>query len=131
LASLFLHNRCIKAITIVLFSLCLHRLLLIVALKIAVLSLALVITVSLIKKACIIFISDISPSSHRMTAEDCINIAEYAHISRRYTRMEEWAKEAQRIYDNEPNRIGNATKLTIYELLGWTSYLVRNIRFSN
>ena len=59
-----------------------------------------------------------------MTAEDCLNIADYAHMSRRYTRMEQWAKEAERIYENEPNRIGNVTKLAIYEVLGWISYLV-------
>lgn len=61
-----------------------------------------------------------------MTAEDCIHIAEYAQHQRRYIRMEEWAKEAERIFDDLSlsHRIGNVSRLAVYEILGWTAYLV-------
>lgn len=61
-----------------------------------------------------------------MTAEDCLNIADYAHHVRRYIRMEEWADEAERIMDDPAlkGRVGNASRLALYEMLSWTAYLV-------
>ena len=70
--------------------------------------------------------SGISRSAHQLTAEDCISIADYAHNKRRYIRMEEWGKEAERIFDDPSlsHRIGNVSRLAVYEILGWTAYLV-------
>jgi len=74
-------------------------------------------------------IKDVSKSAHQMTAEDCINIANYAHLAKRYVRMQEWSKEAERIMDDASlsDRIGNATRLSVYELIGWTAYLSNNL----
>ena len=39
--------------------------------------------------------------------------------------MHEWGKEAERLVeDATPQRMGNVSKLALYELLGWSSYLV-------
>uniref|UniRef100_A0A7M5XCK6 procollagen-proline 4-dioxygenase n=1 Tax=Clytia hemisphaerica TaxID=252671 RepID=A0A7M5XCK6_9CNID len=74
-------------------------------------------------------IKGISRSAHQMTAEDCIHIAEYAQHHRRYIRMEEWAKEAERIFDDPSlsHRIGNVSRLAVYEILGWTAYLSNDL----
>lgn len=63
---------------------------------------------------------------YQFSAEDCKNIAEHAHASRRYVRMKEWAEEAERIMEDTKlsHRVGNVTKLSIHELLGWAYYLV-------
>ena len=72
------------------------------------------------------FLADISRSAHQLTAEDCHDISEYAHAGARYIYMEEWAKEALRIIDDPSlqHRVGNISRLTIYESIAWTSYLV-------
>lgn len=75
----------------------------------------------------------VSRSAHQMTAQDCIQIAEYAHNVRRYIRMDGWSKEAERIMDDPSltHRVGNASRLALYELLSWSAYLVNKRLYDN
>ena len=76
-------------------------------------------------------ILEIPKSAHELTAKDCIDIADVAHLNRRYVRMKEWLDEAKRIVNdpNESYRVGEASNLLVNEYLAWTSYLVYCLYF--
>ena len=64
-------------------------------------------------------------SKVQLTAEDCILIADRAHLRQRYVRMKQWLLEAERLRcdDTIPHRHGNVTKIKVYEYLAWSYYL--------
>ena len=72
------------------------------------------------------FFLGIKKTKHKLTAQQCLEIAEMAHDSRRYVHMADWLKEAERIMDdpNLQDRVGNITRMQINEFLAWMNYLV-------
>ncbi|XP_047144915.1 prolyl 4-hydroxylase subunit alpha-1 isoform X2 [Hydra vulgaris] len=75
-------------------------------------------------------ISGIKKTKHKLTAQQCLEIAEMAHDSRRYVHMASWLKEAERIM-NDPtlkDRRGNITRLQINEFLAWMNYLSNDMK---